>query len=57
MLKSAILRTNELDMSCVLGVVGVGGLKEALEEVFILPKKNDDTCEGTGRGKQLECNQ
>lgn len=39
MLKSAILRTKELDTSCVFGG---GGLKEALEEeVFIFPGENE----------------
>lgn len=44
MLKSAILRTTELDMSWVLGLGG--GLKEVLEEVFILPGEKDREMEG-----------
>lgn len=41
MLKSAILRTTELDMSWVLGLWGGGGLKEVLEEVLILPAEKE----------------
>lgn len=41
MLKSAILRTKELDISWVLGLGGGGGLNELVEEVFILPKEKE----------------
>lgn len=41
MLKSAILKTTELDMSCVLGLCVGGGLKETLDEVLILSAQND----------------
>lgn len=41
MLKSAILRTTELDMSWVLGLWVGGGLKEVLEEVLILPAEDE----------------
>lgn len=57
MLKSAILRTSELDMSWVLGVWGGAGLNEMLEEVLILPADQERQVTGAGktRGAARHC--
>lgn len=52
MLKSAILRTTELDMSWVLGLCGGGGLKAELEAVLILPAKGAKNNIGHIRGEK-----
>lgn len=52
MLKSAILRTTELDMSWVLGLCGGEGLKAELEAVLILPAKGAKNNIGHIRGEK-----